>query len=419
MTLAARMADIAPFHVMELMARARKLEAEGRSIIHMEVGEPDFPTPQPILDAAAAYIREGHVFYTHALGLPQLREAISDFYASRYGVRVSPERIIVTAGASGALLLALGALIDPGDELLLPDPGYPCNRHFTRLFEGRAVPLNVGPENDYQPTAAEVAAAWTSRTRGLLVASPANPTGAMLDRTRLADLWRTIADRGGALLVDEIYHGLTYAPQEVVLGRAPQQATLGNAEGSSGPLGGKHAAETALAISDDIFVINSFSKYFNMTGWRLGWLVAPARHVREIEKLAQNLFISPSAPAQYAALAAFHPDTIALLEQRRLEFQSRRNLLLPGLRRLGFKIAAEPQGAFYIYADCSELGNDSYRLASELIEQAGVAITPGLDFGANAPERHLRFAYTVSGELLEEGLARLARHFSRSGGQGG
>ena len=338
MRLAARMADIAPFHVMELMARAKRLEAEGRSIIHMEVGEPDFPTPQPILDAATAFIREGRVFYTHALGLPQLRQAIADFYATRYGVKVSPERIIVTAGASGALLMALGALIDPGDELLLPDPGYPCNRHFARLYEGRAVPLNVGPENDYQPTAAAVAAAWTSRTRGLLVASPANPTGALLNRTRLAALWQTVAERGGALLVDEIYHGLTYAPEEVALGHAPKEVALG----------GDYGAETALAISDEIFVINSFSKYFNMTGWRLGWMVAPARHVREIEKLAQNLFISPSAPAQHAALAAFHPATIALLEQRRLKFQARRNLLLPGLRRLGFKIAAEQKGAFYI-----------------------------------------------------------------------
>lgn len=401
MMLAARMADIAPFHVMELMARAKQLEAEGRSIVHMEVGEPDFPTPQPILDAAAAFIREGRVFYTHALGLPQLRVAIADFYATRYGVKVSPERIIVTAGASGALLLALGALIDPGDELLMPDPGYPCNRHFTRLYEGRAVPLNVGTGNDYQPTAAAVAAAWTSRTRGLLVASPANPTGSLLDRMRLASLWQTVADRGGTLLVDEIYHGLTYGPEEI-----PRPGESGHR-----PAKEDYDAETALAISDEIFVINSFSKYFNMTGWRLGWLVAPARYVREIEKLAQNLFISPSAPAQHAALAAFHPATIALLEQRRSEFQARRNLLLPGLRRLGFRIATEPKGAFYIYADCSELGDDSFRLASELIEQAGVAVTPGLDFGANAPERHLRFAYTVSLEQLEEGLARLARHF--------
>jgi len=383
MNIATRMAGIAPFHVMELMAKAKALEAEGRSIIHMEVGEPDFPTPEPIIHAASAFIRTGRVFYTHALGLPQLRAAIAKFYQDRYGVSVSPERIIVTAGASGALLLALGVLIDPGDELLLPDPGYPCNRHFTRLFEGRAVSLMVRPENNYQPTAADVAAAWTTRTRGLLVASPANPTGTLLDRTHLAVLWQAVAERKGVMLVDEIYHGLTYACE----------------------------AETALSISEDIFVINSFSKYFNMTGWRLGWLVAPLRFVREIEKLAQNLFISPSVPAQHAALAAFQPETIALLERRRAEFQARRNLLLPGLRKLGFTVAAEPAGAFYIYADCSQFGEDSFALAGKLIEQAGVAITPGLDFGANAPERHLRFAYTVSQGQLAEGLERLARYF--------
>lgn len=381
--LANRMAEIAPFHVMELMARAKALETAGRSIIHMEVGEPDFPTPEPVIAAASAFIRSGRVFYTHALGLPQLREAIARFYAERYAVTVAPERIIVTAGASGALLLALGVLINPGDELLLPDPGYPCNRHFTRLFEGRPVPLKVLPEHDYQPSVAAVAAAWSARTRGLLVASPANPTGTLLDRTELAALWQAVVARSGVMLVDEIYHGLTYDCDAV----------------------------TALSISEDIFVINSFSKYFNMTGWRLGWLVAPLHYVRAIEKLAQNLFIAPSAPAQYAALAAFLPETITVLEQRRAEFQARRNLLLPGLKKLGFKIAAEPAGAFYIYADCSQLGDDSFALAGQLIEQAGVAITPGLDFGENLPERHLRFAYTVSQNQLEEGLTRLARHF--------
>jgi len=381
--LASRMTDIAPFHVMELMAKAKALENAGRSIIHMEVGEPDFPTPEPVIAAANAFIRNGRVFYTSALGLPQLREAIAGFYAERYGVSVAPERIIVTAGASGALLLALGALINPGDELLLPDPGYPCNRHFTRLFEGRPMSLKVRPEHGYQPSVEDVTTAWTKRTRGLLVASPANPTGTMLDRNRLAALWQAVAARGGVLLVDEIYHGLTYDCE----------------------------AATALSISEDIFVINSFSKYFNMTGWRLGWLVVPRDCVRNIEKLAQNLFISPSAPAQHAALAAFLPETIALLEQRRAEFQARRDLLLPGLKSLGFKVAAEPAGAFYIYADCSQLSDDSYALASQLIEQAGVAITPGLDFGENAPERHLRFAYTVAQNQIEEGLSRLAQYF--------
>ena len=383
MTLAARMAEIAPFHVMELMAKAKALEAAGHSIIHMEVGEPDFPTPEPIIAAATDFIRSGQVFYTHALGLPQLREAIAAFYARRHGLTVAPERIIVTAGASGALMLALGVLVSPGEKWLLPDPGYPCNRHFVRTLEGRPVPINVRPEHGYQPTADEVAAAWTSDTRGLLVASPANPTGTLLDQTRLASLWQSVAARNGVMLVDEIYHGLTYGCE----------------------------AETALAVSEDLFVINSFSKYFNMTGWRLGWLVAPRRYVREIEKLAQNLFISPSAPAQHAALAAFQPGTIALLEQRRAEFQARRDLLLPGLQRLGFRVATEPAGAFYVYADCSQLSDDSYTLAGRLIEEAGVAITPGMDFGANAPERHLRFAYTVSQDRLSEGLERLAHYF--------
>ncbi|MBK9594378.1 MAG: pyridoxal phosphate-dependent aminotransferase [Rhodocyclales bacterium] len=380
--IARRMNQIAPFHVMELLTRARELEAAGRSIIHMEVGEPDFPTPQPVIEAANEFIRSGRVFYTPALGIPELREAISRFYAERYGVDVSPERIAVTAGASGALLLALAALLDPGDELLLPDPGYPCNRHFVRMLEGVPRALCVGPESGYQPTAEQVAQSWTARTRGLLVASPANPTGTLIAAPTMAGLAACVGARGGALLVDEIYHGLTYDCD----------------------------AQTALSLSDEIFVINSFSKYFGMTGWRLGWLVAPLRFMRDIEKLAQNLFISPSTPAQHAALAAFRPETIALLEGRRAEFRSRRDFLLPALRRLGFRIAAAPRGAFYLYADCASIADDSEALARELIEQAGVAITPGLDFGDNAPQRHVRFAYTVARDKLEEGVARLARH---------
>ena len=380
--IARRINQIAPFHVMELLTRARELEAAGRSIIHMEVGEPDFPTPQPVIEAANEFIRSGRVFYTPALGIPALREAISRFYAERYGVDVAPERIAVTAGASGALLLALAALLDPGDELLLPDPGYPCNRHFVRMLGGVPRALFVGPESDYQPTAEQVALSWTERTRGLLVASPANPTGTLIAAPTMAGLAACVGARGGALLVDEIYHGLTYDCD----------------------------AQTALSLSDEIFVINSFSKYFGMTGWRLGWLVAPLRFMRDIEKLAQNLFISPSTPAQHAALAAFRPETIALLEGRRAEFRSRRDFLLPALRRLGFRIAAAPRGAFYLYADCASIADDSEVLARELIEQAGVAITPGLDFGDNAPHRHVRFAYTVTRDKLEEGVARLARH---------
>jgi aspartate/methionine/tyrosine aminotransferase len=381
MNISARMAQIAPFHVMELMARAQALEAQGRSVIHLEVGEPDFPTAAPILEAAQRFLSGGHVHYTAALGLRELREAISSLYHTRYGLDVSPGRIVVTAGASGALLLALGVLVDPGDEWLLPDPGYPCNRHFVRLFEGNPVPLAVRASSNFQPSAAQLDAHWTAGTRGLMVASPSNPTGTLLDFDTMAELAKAVAARGGTLLVDEIYHGLTYGAE----------------------------ARSALEISDDVFVINSFSKYFGMTGWRLGWLVAPQRYVREIEKLAQNLYIAPSTVAQHAALAAFQPETIALLESRRHEFSLRRDILLPGLRKLGFRIAAEPQGAFYVYADSNALADDSFSLAEKLLTGAGVAATPGLDFGSNAPESHMRFAYTVDRSQIEEGLARMAK----------
>jgi aspartate/methionine/tyrosine aminotransferase len=377
---ASRLADIAPFHVMELMARAQALEAEGRSIIHLEVGEPDFATAGPIVDAAQRFLSGGHVHYTAALGLPDLREAISAHYSRRYGIEISPRRIIVTAGASGALLLALGVLVNPGDEWLLPDPGYPCNRHFVRLFEGLPVSLAVNATTNYQPTAILVEKSWSDRTRGLLVASPANPTGTLLDLQTMASLTDTVARRDGTLLVDEIYHGLTYGVD----------------------------AMSALTISDETFVINSFSKYFGMTGWRLGWLVAPECHVREIEKLAQNLYIAPSTVAQHAALAAFEPETTAILETRREEFSRRRDVLLPGLKKLGFKIAAEPQGAFYVYAESSSLASDSAELAQRLLTEAGVAATPGLDFGVNAPQTHMRFAYTIERDRIEEGLVRMA-----------
>ncbi|MCK9379910.1 MAG: pyridoxal phosphate-dependent aminotransferase [Sulfuritalea sp.] len=381
MNIADRMAQIAPFHVMELMARAQALEAEGKSVIHLEVGEPDFATATPILEAGQRFLGGGHVHYTAATGLSQLREAISGFYQTRYGLEVSPQRIVVTAGASGALLLALGVLVNPGDEWLLPDPGYPCNRHFVRLLEGRPVSLPVAAASNYQPTAAQLAASWTARTRGLLVASPANPTGTLLDLETMTELANIVATRGGTLLVDEIYHGLTYGVD----------------------------AQSALAISDDVFVINSFSKYFGMTGWRLGWLVAPQRYVRDIEKLAQNLYIAPSTIAQHAALAAFHPETTSILEARRHEFSLRRDILLPGLRKLGFEIATEPQGAFYVYAACNALAEDSFSLAGQLLTEAGVAATPGLDFGSNAPQRHMRFAYTTDRNQIEEGLARMAK----------
>ncbi len=384
--LARRTADIQPFHVMELLRRARELEAQGRDIIHMEVGEPDFPTPQPMIDAATRFIAGGDVHYTSGLGLPALREAIARFYRDRFGADVAPERIIVTAGASGALMLALATTTDPGDEWLLPDPGYPSNRHLVRSFEGVARGLPVDAASRYQPTPGQVASAWGPRTRGLMVATPSNPTGTLLSGDEIEALHHVTHTRGGLLLVDEIYQGLTYGVDASTALSRP-----------------------ALNAADDLFVVNSFSKYFGMTGWRLGWLVAPQGYVRTIEKLAQHFFIAPSTPAQHAAMAAFAPSTLDILEARRHEFAERRDTLLPALRDIGFTIAAEPQGAFYIYADVSPLADDAEALARRLIEEAGVAATPGIDFGDHLPRRHLRIAYTTRRERLLEAAERIAR----------
>lgn len=380
-TAALRCRQIQPFHVMELLRRARELEAEGHDIVHMEVGEPDFPTPRPIVDAATRFLAAGQVQYTGSLGLPALREAIAGHYRERFGVDVDPRRIAVTPGASGALMLAIAALTDPGDVWLVPDPGYPSNRHFVRAFEGVAQALAVFAETAFQPTPEQVSAAWCERCRGLMVASPANPTGTLLDATALAPLAEAVRARGGALLVDEIYQGLSYGVEP----------------------------STALALGQDLFVVNSFSKYFGMTGWRLGWLVVPEGFERQIEKLAQHFFICPSTVAQHGALAAFAPGTRDILEARRAEFAERRDLLLPALEDLGFKIPARPNGAFYVYADVSDLDDDSEALARRLIEHAGVATTPGLDFGNRQPRRYLRFAYTTSAARLEDGLERIAR----------
>ena len=372
MRLARRVAEIEPFHVMALLARARELEAQGRSIIHMEIGEPDFPTPEPIVRAGMRALEKGEVFYTPTPGLPQLREAIADYYRTRYGVRLAPTRILVTTGASAALMLACAALINPGDEVLLADPGYPANRQFVRVMEGVPRPVPVGADSGYQLAPAHLEKYWGPRTAAALVASPSNPTGTLISTERMMGMAEFVRDRGGALIVDEIYHGLVYEGEYT----------------------------TAAALTDEVFVINSFSKYFNMTGWRLGWIVAPERAVGELDKLAQNLYLAAPTPAQYAALAAFEPETLAILERRRRELQARRDYLVPALRGLGFEIPVMPQGAFYVYAGCGKLTSDSFGFARDLLEQAGVAITPGMDFGANAPERHVRFAYTNSIERL-------------------
>ena len=376
---ARRMADIAPFHVMALLARAKALEAAGRSIIHLEIGEPDFSTAAPIIAAGQRALADGRTRYTAAAGLPELRQAISNHYRDRYGVEVPARRILVTPGASGALQLATAVRINPGDRVLLADPGYPCNRHFVRLVEGEAVGIPVGPDTGYQLTAERVERHWDERTVAVLLASPANPTGTVIAPDELAAIIAVVEARGGRVIMDEIYHGLTYGA----------------------------SIQTALAYSERVFVVNSFSKYYGMTGWRLGWLVAPDDGVGDAEKLAQNLYLAASTPAQYAALAAFTPEAQAIFEERRREFQARRDFLLPALRELGFHIPVTPDGAFYLYADCSRFTDDSYGFALRLLEETGVAITPGIDFGYHRPQRHVRFAYTNAIPRLAEGVERL------------
>ncbi len=383
--LAARMAHIEAFEVMEIQTLAREVEAQGRDVIHLEIGEPDFTTPRPIVEAAQRALETKPMFYTSALGLMELREAISRFYRERYKVDVPASRIIVTAGSSAALLLAFGVLLDEGDEVLLTDPSYPCNRHFARTLGGVPVLAPVGPDSRYQMNAEVARRHWTTKTRIAMVATPSNPTGTMVTMEEMRDLAALAREGNATLLVDEIYHGLTYGLD----------------------------ARTALEAGGDIFVINSFSKYFQMTGWRMGWLVAPQAYVREIEKLAQNLFISPSTVAQHAALACFEPRTIEIVEARRRELDQRRKYLIPALETLGFGVPVVPEGAFYIYADSSKLAPDSFALARRILTEAGVAVTPGKDFGHHEPERHIRIAYTQPVARLEEAVARIRQLLAR------
>jgi len=383
--LAARMADIEPFHVVVLVTRAQELEAQGRSIINMVIGEPDFPTPQPIVDAGIKALEANRIRYTPSLGSPELRQALSAWYRSRYGLTVPASRVLVTSGSSGALLLIMGVLLSRGDQVLMADPGYPCNRHFVRAMEGEAVGIPVDAETGYQLTAELVERHWTSRTVAAMVASPSNPTGTMIAVEELKRIDDVARRKGGRLIVDEIYHGLTYGCE----------------------------ARSALEFTDQAFIINSFSKYFCMTGWRLGWAVAPLEYIDDIEKLAQNLYISNSDVAQQAARAAFGPETIDILERNRAAFRAQRDYLLPELRKLGFGIPITPQGAFYIYANASKLTNDSYGFCIDLLEKAGVAIAPGIDFGDNQARNHVRFSYPKPIPVLEEGVRRLKEYLGK------
>ena len=378
----ARTTLIEPFYVMEVVKEAAALAATGRSVIHLSIGEPDFTAPEPVRRAAIAAINRGETQYTGALGLQPLRERIAQWYDTRFGCDVAADRVVITAGASGALLLACAALLEREAELLMPDPSYPCNRHFATVLGGHARLVPCGPEQRYQLTAAEVEANWSASTAGVLVASPSNPTGTSVEPAVLAALIETVKRRNGFVISDEIYQGLSYG----------------------------HAPTSALQSSDDVVVINSFSKYFSMTGWRLGWIVAPPPLVPALEKLAQNLYICPSAIAQQAALACFDDESLATYEERRAEFERRRDFLVPALDQLGFGIPVTPDGAFYVYADISGFADDSCAFVRDLLRSTGVCLVPGKDFGRAAPERHVRISYATSLDRLEEAVERMARY---------
>lgn len=389
MKISRRAGRIEPFYVMEVAKAATQLAREyaggDKPMIFLNIGEPDFTAPPLVQEAAARAIRDGVTQYTHALGLDALRERISGWYLQRFGVRVPASRIVVTAGASAALQLACLALIDAGDEILMPDPSYPCNRHFVSAAEGTAVLVPTTAAERYQLSAAKVEANWGAKTRGVLLASPSNPTGTSIHPDELRRIHGFVQSRGGVTLLDEIYLGLSY------------DETFGH---------------TALAIDDQVISINSFSKYFNMTGWRLGWLVAPEPLVPVLERLAQNLFICPSAVAQHAALACFEAESIAEYERRRAEFKARRDWFIPALKDIGFDVPVEPDGAFYAWADCGKLCDKlgvpgSWEFAFEVMKRAHVAVTPGRDFGTAETSRFVRFSTANSMAQLQESAARL------------
>lgn len=364
---------------MKVFARARELQATGRDVIHLEVGEPDFPTPAPIVAAAHDALDQGYTKYTPAQGIPELRQAIADHYMATYDRVINPERIFVTAGGSGALLLATALVLNPGEGILMTDPGYPCNRHFMMSFDGQGQLIPAGPEHGYQLSAQLVEDHWRDNTKGVLLASPANPTGAIITRQALSEIAAVVQKKGGHLIVDEIYHGLQYGD-----------------------------ATVSTALEFDAIVVNSFSKYFGMTGWRLGWLVVPEDAIDNVEKLAQNLFICPSSIAQQAAVAAFSDASKDIMESQRNAFELRRNVMVAGLRKLGFGVPEVPGGAFYVYArlpDAVQVDSETFCL--KLLESHGVATTPGTDFGFFAADRHVRFSYANDIPSLEEALRRI------------
>ncbi len=378
-----RMQHIQPFYVMEVLEEAFRLQSEGHDVIHLEVGEPDFDTPDPVTDAGIRALQDKRTHYVQALGIPELRARIADHYP---GVcRPAERRVAVTPGSSAGLQLVFACLLNPGDEVLMADPGYPCNKNFIHLYGGVPISLPTDAATNYQLTAKMIQENWHSSTRAVLLGTPSNPTGSVIAPQEMTRIAETVRELGGQLIVDEIYHGLVYDTEY----------------------------RSALFDGDDIFIINSFSKYYGMTGWRLGWLVVPEAYLHDITRLAQNLFISASTPAQYAALHAFDDATKQELERRRDLLQQRRDYFVPALRQLGFDIPVMPQGAFYVYADCSRFSNDSDAFALQMLHNSLVGVAPGKDFGSFRQNHHIRFSYANSMHNLERAIVRLADYLQR------
>jgi len=388
--LSQRLGKIEPFYVMECAKAAAEIARSpacdpakgGRRMIYLNIGEPDFGAPPAVQAAAQACIETGRTQYTPATGLPALREAIAHWYGTHFGLDIAAERIVVTAGASAALQLICLALFERGDRVLMPDPCYPCNRHFVAATDAEAVLLPAGAEQRFQPSAAQIVAAWDAQTRGVLLASPSNPTGTSIEPEEMRAIVEAVRARGGVTIVDEIYLGLSYE---------------------------EHFGHSALALGEDVVSVNSFSKYFGMTGWRLGWLVLPPALVAPVEKLAQNLFICASSVAQHAALACFEPAQIAEYERRRAEFRVRRDYIVPALQQLGFTVPVVPDGAFYVWFDVSAFSHSSWDFCFEMMEKAHIALTPGKDFGKLGAERWVRLSFASSLDDLKEAVARLAQ----------
>lgn len=378
--------NIEPFHVVSLITRAMELEKQGKKIVNLVVGEPEFKTPKPIIDSAIKSLEQNKIRYSPSLGKVELRESIAKWYQDREKINLSYNKIAVTSGSSAALLLTMAVLLNPGNEVIISDPSYPCNRHFVAAMEGVATCVPVDSKTNYQLTLEKVKDNWTEKTKAVLVSSPSNPTGGILDYEELEKIYSFVCSQGGYLIVDEIYRGISYDKEPV----------------------------SATALGENIFVINSFSKYFCMTGWRLGWLVAPEKFIEKIEHLAQNLYISNSDIAQDAVLSAFSPDVVSQLDSNLIHYKEQKDYLMNELLRIGFKIPVEPKGAFYIYADASNFTDDSYKFCWEILEDIGVAIAPGLDFGNYRSNIHVRFSFPKTINIMSEGIKRIDNYLTKT-----